>query len=322
MQRGVSAGTRGATPGIFETIATAMSLLLVQPVLLLVPLAVDLSLWLGVRISPERLVEPLALVLAAQPGAEAGALGTSLGGMSQSGNLIDFIGWFVPSLVGSIGAAGLAAPWAKPLLEPGSLGGSLLLAVGFAALGALGLMTLQVMMARLIRDGAPLGPGLARMIGLATIRYAGFLALLIPALIMAIVAGSLVASLFSVINLFLASLVVLAMAIVVVSAAILLTFVVDAIALAEVGPVRAVELSVGVVRRFPWGSIGLLLVSGVSLVTLPELARRLGAGSIAGVIVAILVYAFIATGLALARMQFFADRVEQGQPGLGRSPQR
>ena len=315
MQRGVSAGTRGAVPGIFETIAAAMSLLLVQPFLLVVPLLVDLFLWLGIRISPSRLLEPLSSVLSTQTSLEAETLSNSVRGMSQDGNLIDLVGFFVPSLVGSIGTQNLASPWVKAVVDPGGIGSSLLLALGCVLLGALCLMALEVMLARVVRNGSPLGPGAARKIGLATIRYLGFLALLVPVLGMLIVAGSLVASFASVISMFLASLVVTAVVIAIVGAAILLTFVVDAIALVEVGPARAIELSAGVVRRSPWAAVGLLLVTGVSLVTIPELAQRVAAESIIVVIVAMLLFAFIATGLALARMQFFADRLDQWRPG-------
>lgn len=314
MQRGVSAGTRGATPGIFETIATAMSLLLVQPFLLVLPLVVDLYLWLGTRITPERLLEPLLGVLSLQSTLEAETLGDSVRAMSQHGNLIDLVGFFIPSLIGSVGAQNLASPWAKSVIDPGSAALTLFLALGFVLVGAVCLMTLQVMMARVVRDGAPLGPGAGRMIGLATIRYLGFLALLIPVMVMAVIAGSLVASFVSVINMFLASLVVMAIVVLIITAAIMLSFVVDAIALAEVGPARAVELSAGVVRRYPWASIGLLLVTGISLLTIPELVQRIDTESIVAVIVAMLFFTFIATGLALARMQFFADRLAQWQP--------
>jgi hypothetical protein len=319
MQRGASAGTRDAIPGIFETIAAAMSLLLVQPLLLVLPLAVDLILWLGARITPERVLAPLVDVLDAQPSLEAEALATTVRGMSEQGSLVDLVGFFIPSLASSIGSQNLAAPWARAVIDPGGVGVTLLLVLGFALLGAVGLMTLQVMMARVVRGGPPLGAGAGRMIGQATLRYLGFLAILIPLLVMAVVAGSLVASVLSVINAFLASLVVLAIVVLIFAAAILLTFVVDAIALAEVGPAQAVELSAGVVRRYPWGSIGLLLVSGVSLITIPELVQRIDAESIIVVLVAMLLFAFIATGLALARMQFFADRLRRWRPGQVRS---
>lgn len=315
MQRGVSAQARNALPGVFETIAAAMSLLLVQPLLLVLPLAVDLFLWLGARVTPERVLAPFLGVLDAQSGLEAETLATSVRGMSEQGNLFDLVGFFIPSLVGSIGAQNLAAPWARAEIDPGSIGVTLLLALGFGLLGAVCLMTLQVMMARVVRGGSPLGAGVGGMIGRATVRYLGFLALLIPVLVMVVIAGSLVASLLSMINAFLASLVVLAIVILIFAAAILLTFVVDAIALADVGPAQAVELSAGVVRRYPWGSIGLLLVSGVSLMTIPELVQRLDADSVVVVLVSMLLFTFIATGLTLARMQFFADRLRQWRPG-------
>ncbi len=315
MQRGARAEARNAVPGVFETIAAAMSLLLVQPLLLVLPLAVDLFLWLGARITPERVLAPLLGVLDAQTALEAETLATSLRGLSEQGNVFDLLGFFVPSLVGSIGAQQLAAPWSRAVIDPGSIGVTLLLALGFGLLGAICLMTLQVMMARVVRGGPPLGAGAGRMIGRATVRYLGFLALLIPVLVMAVIAGSVVAGLLSMVSGVLASLVVLTVVILVFTAAILLTFVVDAIALAEVGPAQAVELSAGVVRRHPWGSIGLLLVSGISLITIPELVMRLEAGSVVVVLISMVLFAFIATGLALARMQFFADRLQQWRPG-------
>jgi hypothetical protein len=315
MQRGVSAGARDAIPGIFETIAAAMSLLLVQPVLLALPLVVDLYLWLGARISPEQVLEPMLGVLSTQRSVEAEALTTSVRGLSEHGSLVELLGFFIPSLVGSVGAQNLAAPWPRAAVDPGGIWATLLLALGFGLLGAVCLMTLQVMMAQVIRGGPPLGAGVGRLIGVATLRYLGFLALLIPVVVLVVIASTLVASLMSMINVALASLVVLAVVVLAVAAVILLTFVVDAIALAEVGPTEAVELSAGVVRRYPWGSIGLLLVTGVSLVTLPELVRRIDTESVFVVLVTMILFAFVATGLALARMQFFADRLRQWRPG-------
>jgi hypothetical protein len=318
MQRGASAESRGTVPGIFETIAAAMSLLLVQPLLLAVPLVIDVYLWLGSRITPARMLEPLAAVLDTQTSLEAETLRATINSLSQEGNLVDLVGIFVPSLAGSVGTQNLTAPWARNVIDPGSAGVSFLLALGFLMIGALGLMTLMVMMARVVRQGSALGQGAGRMIGLATVRYLGFLAILIPVMLMAVIAGSLVASLASVISVFLASLVVMGVIILVFTIAILLSFVGDAIALADVGPARAVELSAGVVRRYPWASIGLLLVTSVSLVTIPELVLRINLDSALLVIVAMVLFAFIATGLALARMQFFADRLAQWQPGLVR----
>ena len=319
MQRGASADTRGTIPGIFETIAAAMSLLLVQPLLLAVPLLIDAYLWLGSRITPERLLEPIAAVLATQTSLEAETLRNTINSLSQEGNLVDLAGMFVPSLAGSVGAQNLTAPWSRNVIDPGSAGTSLLLALVFLLIGALALMTLMVMMARVVRQGSPLGPGAGRMIGLATVRYLAFLAVLIPVMLMAVIAGSLVASLASIISVFLASLVVMALIILVFTLAILLSFVGDAIALVGVGPARAVELSAGVVRRYPWASIGLMLVTSVSLVTIPELVLRINLDSALLVLVTMVLFAFIATGLALARMQFFADRLAQWQPGLVRS---
>ena len=319
MQRGVRADATGTMPGVFETIATAMSLLLMQPLLLALPLAADLLLWLGVRITPAALVEPLLTVVSTQGSAEAALLVESLQSTRDEGNLLELIGWFVPSLVGTLGSQALAAPWARGAVSPGGAGGAVLIALGLLVVGGVVLMTLEVMMARVVRGGAPLGGGTARMVLAATLRYVGFMALLVPALLLAIIGGAMVTGVLALLSAGLASLAVMVLLAVFLVGAVLLTFVVDAIALAEVGPTRAVELSVGIVRRYPWASVGLLLVSAISLLTLPEIGRQLIAGSVAGALIAMVIYAFIATGLALARMQFFADRLRHWQPGLVRS---
>ena len=59
MERGASArtGSGGKPPGILATFADAVSALLVNPTLLLVPVAVDAWLALGPRVSPAPLTD-------------------------------------------------------------------------------------------------------------------------------------------------------------------------------------------------------------------------------------------------------------------------
>ncbi len=100
-----------------------------------------------------------------------------------------------------------------------------------------------------------------------------------------------------------------------VAAAVCLAFVGDSIVVAEVGPLRAIALSFQVVRRNPWATLGLLLVLTVVSVSVHGLVARL-AGTVPGLALAIAAYAFVATGLALARMQFFYDRLRRFRADL------
>ncbi len=51
------AGQASPVAGVVETIAEGLSLVLIYPLVALVPLAIDLTLWSGFRISPDALLQ-------------------------------------------------------------------------------------------------------------------------------------------------------------------------------------------------------------------------------------------------------------------------
>ena len=308
-------------PGVFETIATAASALIAQPWLLLLSIVVDVYLWLGVRLSPAAIALPLRQLAAGQPGAEAAWLTEGLTESAQSGDLAVVVGLFIPSLVTGLGTSALPGPWPRPVLDPGGLGASVLLAVGLAIVGVTGLMTLGAMLARVVRGVSPLGDRLARSAVLATARYLAFQLMAVLAIAILVVPASLVGGLLLLFGLNLMPLILLVCSLLAITAVVVFAFVGEAILVAEVGPLRAMALSFGVVQRNPWTTLGLLAVLWIVLLTVPELVGRLTETSL-GIALAIVTYAFVATSLALARIQFFADRLaywRAGAPPVRRS---
>src|SRR3712207_4659956 len=99
MQRRVSVERGGAAPGIFETIAASLSALLERPFLLAIPIALDLYLWGGVRLSPAALVEPVARWIDEEGGADAEWMVEALGRLGATGDMTALVGWLVPTLV-------------------------------------------------------------------------------------------------------------------------------------------------------------------------------------------------------------------------------
>ena len=283
MHRGANAGSQRAErttpPGVFETIAIAMSALLVQPLPLAFPLAVDLYLWGGARLSPAAVLDPFRRWLLARGGAETAEPAEWLERAARTGDLAAIVGWFVPSFLAGADRAEHFAAWRRPSVDLGGAAPTLAVAGLLVLLGVWAAMMLAVLLARVVRGRALLGGRFLRASGLAAVRYLGFLAL--------------------------ATLVLLGVA-----AAVALAFVGEAIVLAEVGPLRAIALSVGVVRRNPWPTLGLLLVWMTVSLSLPRLADRLTATA-PGLALAVAAYAFVATGLVLARMQFFYDRLRR-----------
>ncbi len=84
----------------------------------------------------------------------------------------------------------------------------------------------------------------------------------------------------------------------------------EAMALHSFDPLVALRASFDVVRRHFWGTLGFLLISSIITIGL-GLLWSLVIQSEVGLIVAIIVSAYIGSGLAAARMVFFRDRLQR-----------
>jgi hypothetical protein len=314
MQRRGGNGGRAAPPGVFETIALAMSALLVQPLPLVVPIAVDLYLAAGARLSPAPLLDPIRRFVAAQ-GGEAGSEGVeALNRLARTGDLTAGIAFFLPSLVVD-GGAGAAALWDRPSVSLGGAASALALGVLLLLAGVWLGMALASMLVRVLRGRMPVGDRFLRASALAALRYLGFLALVAAAVVAVVVPVAIVGAVFAVAGVDVLSLLVAALIVPVVAAYVCLAFVGEAIVIAEVGPLRACSLSFGVVRRNLWPSVGLLAVLLIASLGLARLGGEM-AGNPPGLVLAIVAYAFVATGLALARLRFFDDRLRRWRGDL------
>lgn len=85
-------------------------------------------------------------------------------------------------------------------------------------------------------------------------------------------------------------------------------FAVEAILMSGVGPLRAISNSVNIVRRNLLATLGLLLLSFVVVSGLGVVWRTL-ATSVPGVLLAIGASAYVSSGLAAARLVFYSERL-------------
>jgi len=300
---GIGAGTGskvGAPPGVFALIAGAASDLLVRPWLLLLPLTVDLWLWGGLRLSPAALAEPIgrALRQAAPAGADPAASGLPTG--VTVGDPADLLGIFLPSMLALIDRSLLSELWARPTIAP-SMGGVLAGGLLAVLLGIGGLMAFLVVAARLGVEEA-VWPGLPREVGVATLRYLGFIGLVL--LVVVIVAVP--ATIGLAVAQFLFGLPIAAVvAPVGFVASLLLAFTGEAVVLARAGPLRAPVLSARLLWRHPRPTIGLLFVIYTFVISVSLLIEPLVESPLA-LLTALIVAAFVATVFALAKLRFFA----------------
>ncbi len=339
--------TRKAEPddvsGVLETLAAGFSLVIARPYLFVLPLVVDLWTWLGVQVRPVSLIEPLQDLMNDQGGGNGPAAAEELGRVGENLRVNDAIASFTPSvfsglsnetLLGSM--LGLLAPALTGGVDRTTmyddwgdgLGSSITPDAWFGVVG-LGLLffvgaTLLVVLFKVPIANAVRGVGFApqpflrdvvfgwiRVLGLVGIVLVGIVILGLPAIIVAQVLALAGINLIAVLT--------LALFVFGSIGALYTFFVLDAMFIYRVGPIRAAKMSYAVARlnfpqcwRFAAASLliatGLLHVWGVIVENPP------------GIVIALVVNAVLGTGLSIASMMFFHDRARLPRPAASPKP--
>ena len=101
-----------------------------------------------------------------------------------------------------------------------------------------------------------------------------------------------------------------------------LFFSVAAIFVSGAGPLAAIQRSVGVVRKHPWASLALVLLTWLILAGMDRVwdALAFQLPFPAGAVVGILGNAYIASGLIAAGMVFYTQRSDSPSPSSALSP--
>lgn len=269
--------------------------------LLLIPITLDLFLWLGPRLSAAPLITPFI------PGPVDAASGAALG-LSQevaNVNLVALLSVVIPSAVNS---NQVLFATSNPLLGTLSTWGQLALAASL--LIAFGAAVGAVYRAAAVQG--ILRPTWTRSGFISTLaargsRYGAFLLLISGLGALAIFAASLLVlgltSLTPVLG-GLASLLVTGFAFWL----FFLFWMADsAIFVTGAGPLEALVRSAQVARLYFWPSAGLFLLTRVVSLGMTQLWSRLGESPVA-LPAAIFINAYIATGLTVAAMLYFRDR--------------
>lgn len=297
--------------GIIDTLTAGYNTLNRRIWILVVPVALDLFLWLGPRMvtSPDL----VALAASTEPryAEQMGNVQHTLGGF----NFFFLLALYMPSLVTKVDH--LPAPLGAEhvLRTPDAL------ALAFVALflGSLWLGCFYLaLLAQMVRDGqAHLGRALVRVwlywlrcLGLIVIAVAiGALMVLPSMLLMAEggpVEGSVGRLMLGVAQLML------------IWAALYCFFAVNALVLNDVGPLRAMSYSIAVTRHNLLATLGLIFLIGLIWVGTP-LAWQAIASNPLGLLAGIVGNAYIGSGLVLASLIFYHERFQRWNDPHSRS---
>lgn len=303
-----------ARPRIVDLIAEGLSLAVARPWLLLIPILVDVFVWIGVKIEPRALMASLINLVEDASVEDSGDIVSSLQDLATS-NISQLIAVFVPSMLTGVARADLYEIVDQRVWAPGSSGMVVLVATGLLLTGTLLSMVYTVPIANAILGRRQHPAALIGSIARAWGRLILFLALVIGALIGLMIPIAIMSAMFAGLLPLFSSLLVLGA----LAALFYFYFVFDAIVVADVGPVTAIRYSVAVVSRNLRSAIGLILATLLLTTGLPAITESF-LDDLPGLIIAVLLQAFIATGATAASMFFFVDRLRQWRPELVQLP--
>ena len=313
--------------GVIDAIADGFFAVAKRPLALFPVVALDLLYWGGGRLTVAPLTNGLIALAEGvrdqvPPGADLNATIESLRLIEQGSDLLVLLALGQKPLLPRLDPAQVAYPWGTGLFDVGSAALTLLVALLVLLAGLFWLAVALTVVAPLAR-GEPFVPrALMRQIPRCWFALLGFGAIIAAAAALLFLPLAILTAVIEALGLSAAPLALL----VVVPLLLLyvcLALTPEAIAVQQVGPLRAIKLSVLVVRHNFWRTLGLLaalfLVDRGFPLVLGLLARRA-----AGVPLAIVGNAFISTALLAAGMFFFRERLtalEEAKTGDGSRPQ-
>jgi hypothetical protein len=303
--------------GVIDTLSAGYGVVNRHPWLLLLPILLDLFLWLGPQLSIGRLVgRTLSRTLPLGPnGAAARMLDEAqqrdLVELAEGFNLLSALAPSTLGLPSFVATLGVRDPLNSVAVQ--SWGEALLILVGSTLGGMLLGALFYAVLAQEVREGR-VSP--ARVPLLAVRSWGRVLLYLLlvfgVALLFGLPIGVLAvgAATFSPA---LGSLVLSTVLLGIVWVGIYLYFVPDAIFLSQVGPLQAIKNSVAVVRTSFWAAVGIILLITLVLLGMGRV-WELASSSIDGpwgLGLGILGNAYIASGLIAASMAFYKERIER-----------
>jgi hypothetical protein len=322
--------------GVIDAIAEGCFAVARRPFVLLPLVLLDLLYWLGARVSINPLLDwPIALMewaqrqnAAADPTGQSGPSAADvatqvedLRKVGEQADLLQILGLGQNPLLPKLSSEDIWRPWGVGVIDLGSSWLTLLAGLGLLILGLLWFALTLAVVATLVRDDPPTPIDLVRrvlrcwgrliVLGLLLVGVAIFLG--VPLLVLA--------GLLQLLGLSPGGPLLL-IGIPVLLGWIFLSRTTDALAVSDVGPFRAIKLSVTVVRHNFWAMFRLFLAGSLLSFGFP-IAWAFVARQTAGVPLAVVGNAFLNTGLLAAVMIFYRERLaalEQPAGVAGQQP--
>lgn len=319
---------KGERVGVIDAIADGCLAVVRRPWVIAPVVTLDLLYWVGGRLTLVSFTDGLIRLLefVQQQASTAPDSAETIASLRTFGQQTDLLGLLSvgqqPLLLALDTTAAVGRPWGVGTIDVGNWALVVVLGIALLLLGVFWLALSLSLLAPLVRqEPFSLSATLRqvprrwlRLLGLYAIIVGGFALVFLPLLIVATILSLL--GLGAVSLLFLLALPLLVLYI-------YLALAPEAIVVSDVGPLRAIKLSVQVVRRNFWPTFGLLAATYIITAGFPY-GWRLLTPQAAGVPLAIVANGLLVTGLATAAMLFYRERVESLEaaqaPAAGMGP--
>ena len=302
-------------PGVIDTISDGLTMALTYPLLMTLPVLLDVYYWLGWRLTPAPLTSAIRSWIAETSGTDTQSVRDALDSAGKS-DMSTIPAQLVPAFLPGVKRADVYELWSRPLVDLRYWWIVCLVLVGMIVATAGLFAAYYVPLADVaIGRSRPIWqvPGAVLR---TWIRFLGMLALIFGLFLLVLGPLGVLWGVSEAIGIGLGPLLVPIMIVAGLAMLVFLIFTPEAIVVADVGPFRAMYYSVNVVRRFLWQTLGLTAASMIISLGLAEIWQRL-AGTPPGLMTAVIANAFFAGGLAMAGMIFFNNRLRL----LPRAPQ-
>ena len=309
MQRNLAAGSTDRQPGVIDSLADGLSLALARPWFLLVPMLLDLYYWLGWTVPVESLTSPVRDWVLRQNQAESADVAEGIASLGQADST-QLLALFTPSLLAGAPREDVYSLVERTRLAPGQWAIALVLVFGFMIGACLIHMLYTVPLADAAIDRIRTPRATAAAIVRAWLRSMG-LHLAVVGIGALLLAPAMIASLAMVL-VGIDPTPLLGIALVAFTAAGFLVwwFALKAIAVSDVGPIRAIRFAYAVVRGFLWQSVGFVVAWLLLAVGLGQLWLEI-ADTAPGLLIGVIANAYFAGGVAMAGMIFYQSRIQQ-----------
>lgn len=335
----------GTAAGVIDTIADAVTFVIQRPWLMIVPILIDLVVWLLVRVSMEPMIDNLIRLMETSQVEGSAEIIEQIRANSDQVLVSDYMGAFVPTLLTGMPLdtlmgilmlfvapdgfgvlrSDLYEPWQNGLVDtiiPDSAGMVSLIWLGSFAISSVALVLFRVPIVRAIRGTSP--TSLGKEIVRGWVNFVFYLVLLVVIAVAALVPLAMLTALVPILGLSAAFLTSFALLVFGGILGVYTFFAVDAILVHRTSPINGFRMSYAVGRAY-FGEVARFALTSlfIMLATL-RLWSEL-TDSAPGMIVALIGSAFIGTVLAAANLFFYTDRfrlVRAMQAGARNIPMR